>query len=92
MSADIELADRIVASGVGVKDAFRSSMYSLGLFEGVRYEAEEFVRDWRVAGAMMEKLMFEKGIWLDIEPDGCAYRESGDLPRAINEACAEALS
>lgn len=96
---DKELADRIVALGVGVKDPFRSYMYSVSRLAGVRYDAESFVRDWRVAGALMEKVIVVETHDLDnewyakAEPRGGVYviacHES--LPRAIIKACVGAL-
>ena len=77
---DQELANRIVAAGVGVRDAFRPYMYSLGPFEGVRYEADKFVRDWRVAGAMLE-LIAGKPNWLDIALDRKCRSEPDNVAR-----------
>ena len=104
---DKELADRIVALGVGT--AILDDMY------GWRYKApgshEEieaiyFVRDWRVAGAMMEKVdsVYLEALVAPMNlPDSWQAQASMDAmptkwivhqssgPRAINEVCVEAL-
>ena len=103
---DQELADKIVALGVGE---------SMGDAGGMAYilpcqvaelatmnaqidtaSARYFVRDWRVAGALMEKA--KCGRWCLLSNEGW-YASANDfpvegdsLPRAINEACVEALS
>ena len=85
---DIELADKIVACGVDVS-----------FIDRIDYK---LVRDWRVAGAMIEKcscsiLQNERSIWLakawaTDESPSCSIADSASSPaRAINEACAEAL-
>lgn len=111
---DEELADAVVALGVGDSDHDSGiSEYDAPIPGDTPLTADEFVRDWRVAGALMEKCLvsrvdlelhlqsnyFEapgfwiKGIVMDLsdtrerESDG---RES--LPRAIIEACVEALT
>ena len=99
--SDKELADKVVALGVGEKDTFRPYMYTLGKFESVRYEADEYVRDWRVAGALMEKCQKIYAEYIG-EPEQVVYARaennrtwewpSGEsLPRTIIEACVEAL-
>ncbi len=57
---DKELADKVVALGVG----YRSGPHAYGIFlaEGTSERIggpEDFVRDWRVAGALMEKMTME---------------------------------
>ena len=111
---DSELADTIVALGVGkVYRAINGDAYEppdpfRALGEDVRcYPAKQFVRDWRVAGAMMEKLgnfLIERsGTLLGVstqyatpQPGKFWHADAGShdesLPRAINEACVEALS
>lgn len=100
--SDKELADKVVALGVGeyVCDVHDTRIYSLyddngrgdctGAF--IEYEQDEFVRNWRVAGALMEKLV-ERGQYVDIF--NCwkhlAHSAKKSLPRAIIEACVEAL-
>ena len=94
---DKELADAVVALGVITRDAFRHNMYSLqstdGQFVGVRYEAKEIVRDWRVAGALMEK-MSTSDICHSIGADRWNVDDDYEWlqdPRAVIEACVEAL-
>lgn len=96
---DKELADKVVA--LGVLDGGNDQYYAhLGINER-HLSAKEFVRDWRVAGALMEKvdsIYPEKLIderWqvqasLDAMPTEWLTNES--LPCAITEACVEALS
>ena len=119
MMNDRELADAIVACGVGFHESIPRSTTSV--YRGHAFVDEgnikhlmlsgEFVRDWRVAGAMMEKC--EADGWdalIDLQA-GCQPRvrlgrwqgescstentkgigKSESLPRAINEACIEAL-
>ena len=54
----------------------------------------QFVRDWRVAGALMEKTLGEVPDFIDIANDLRDVLIDGaeSLPRAIIEACVEALS
>lgn len=106
---DQELADKVVALGVITKDSFRHDMYSLqspdGQFVGIRYEAKEIVRDWHVAGAMIEKCIggtaprhrigecfYSPDYGFRFSLYGELLTDSESLPRAINEACCEALS
>jgi len=101
-----ELADKIVAFGVG---EFKHECYWIA--HG-GYKAEQFVRDWRVAGALMERcakenspdgrtiaLSFGVGVFCatragSASPTYGVYleRTNESAPRAINEACVEALS
>ena len=53
---DQELADKVVALGVGQKDPHQKILPYLAPDSTEWDEDELFVRDWRVAGAMMEKL------------------------------------
>lgn len=62
--------------------------------------AEDFVRDWRVTGAMMEKCT--EVSWVQHKEcdftvaarlgTNSHYVSGESLPRAINEACVEALT
>jgi len=62
---------------------------------------KQFVRDWRTAGAMIELcetgefVRLENGLWAVGIPfpktNREAQAENESLPRAINEACVEAL-
>ncbi len=103
---DKELADRVVALGVGIKSNRGMSEYSHDLYDFPSFPypvcADVFVRDWRVAGALMEVKCWgvntvRKGDeWeAHVVPIGqikeyIARNESA--PRAIIEACVEALS
>lgn len=96
---DQQLADRVVALGVGWYDevenlywlqtddvdAFLDPQVRNNWF---KKRAEGFVRDWRVAGALMEK-MPPGEIAKKIARDGsCEWLKD---PRAIITACVEAL-
>lgn len=102
---DRELADKIVACGVGrivgYDDRGQERVVLYRVDREVGTPPDKFVRDWRVAGAMMEKCPA-----IDIDTIGspwwvCALRHgkpekwfkvtSESLPRALIEACAEAL-
>lgn len=102
---DKELADKIVALGV-LRLSIHDTEYRY-IFRSVGYTASHIVRDWRVAGALMEKSWehfiigkhgtredWEWSVGWDIDYDGCTtYSVIGQsLPRAIIEACVEALS
>lgn len=99
---DKELADKVVALGVGYASTFAALpiRYRFEPF-GENMYASEFVHDWRVAGALME--MMDEGMgtifidrytstwqisptWVDVQV------ENESLPRAIIEACVAALS
>ncbi len=67
---DKELADKVVALGIGKP---RLGMVGY-MFEGYGMSASEFVRDWRVFGALLEK---------DIEDNG--YPPKGDWPHDVRE-------
>ena len=105
--SDQELADRIVALGVGTRHEGDDGRFSFLVYqrqpdiEGY-YSAYAFVTDWRVAGALLEKA---KGIWCANHFDDWRKPDTGYftalvnkslarsdcLPRAIIEACVEAL-
>ena len=106
---DKELADKIVALGVGKANQIYPD--ALGRFYQIDTNADwqtsvnetKFVRDWRVTGALMEKeelvsvryWMTDIGVW-HVEhdympPDGKIF-VSESLPRAICEACVDALT
>jgi len=104
---DKKLADGVVALGVGCT-------FEWGDTEGVMsqcwapdsetsgMDADKFVRDWRVAGALMEKCQKVYAEYIG-EPEQTAYARAENnrtwewptgesLPRTIIEACVEALS
>ena len=95
--SDKELADRIVALGIGKRTSFCMEINGSVLSES------KFVRDWRVAGALMEKVKDRE--WLTNvahdgvvfvftdrdEPYDCIEIAGESLPRTIIEACVEAL-
>ena len=100
---DKTLADRIVALGVAAKAPCEKEWWIYYIPEVVPgLTAENFVRDWRVAGALMEKctdLHYDTmpGIttviaWANNGNDSSEEIEvTESLPRAIIEACVEAL-
>ena len=112
---DKELADAVVALGVA---SFYQGSYELHNWRGKFFIAEGFVVGWRVAGALMERVVMlevdqsligsEPGerqqilvganggapYWCDIPTMKASLdvsRSSDSLPRAIIEACVEAL-
>ena len=104
---DKELADKVVALGVGKflpakrgKVHIRSEDgYSIGHLDS---SVSEFVRDWRVAGALIEKVdyvvlarlnsnRFEAEIRMKKTEQKCALAVDREPCRAITEACVEAL-
>jgi len=99
---DEELANELVAAGIGgviEKSDWINEKgdYTIG---GNSMDAKQFVYDWRVAGAVMEKctnvrimLAMNDKDWrvsagIDKATEGC---RNESLPRAINEAGVEAL-
>ena len=108
---DKELADKVVALGL-----FNALKFSDGEDGGYQISSDplhqttqsagNFVRDWRVAGALMEKCVqgefrTDDGSWFagaTVDDDHAYYDEYDNsannalLPRAIIEACVEALS
>ena len=104
---DKELADKVVALGVGSADitvAFLGKYHAPDTYASP-ISADNFVRDCRVAGALMEKVdsVYVEALlspgnapdkWqvqasMDAMPTEWVVNES--LPRAIIEACCEAL-
>ena len=101
---DKELADRIVALGVLLSNG--NGRWRIAGHPWEELNDEEAVRDWRVAGALMEQV--EEGIeytryhdWQQqgkeswkaaqfLEDEGPQFTDDS-LPRAICEACVEAL-
>ena len=81
---ELELADRVVAI-LGWHPDIRKQPGYIG--------AEQFLNDWRVAGALMEQCLQKLGsigfLALTLHGFHRAVKES--LPRAIIEACVEAL-
>ena len=102
---DKELADAIVALRVGepLTERHRNGDvfvgYSIDRDDVHVLLADEFVRDWRVAGAMMERCFeldttrtHEFNPYWPVQSAMSEHQFGGaPLPRAINEACVEAL-
>ena len=99
--SDQELADKIVAHGVGkvvgYDDRGQERVVLYRVDREVGTPPDKFVRDWRVAGAMMEKVdhvelsKLPNGEWeasVYEEGRGLVFNESA--PRAIIESCCEA--
>jgi hypothetical protein len=101
---DEELANKIVVLGVGRPFTYYDGGDQFYIIKYGKLTADKFVRDWRVAGAMMEKMPDgEVTIWQQKYEDDSpmwivethltnADGRDESLPRAINEACSEALS
>ena len=111
---DKELADAVVALGIGTQVDYPKSSDGVGFYHTPEDDCGEsdgvysklFVRDWRVAGALMEKAAESGNQVLSWKDDGlfiCDLPNVGDeilfdfarndsLPRAIIEACVEALT
>jgi len=102
---DKELADRVVALGVGYTEIFPPARTTFYFHEsiGMPMDAGEFLEKWDIAGALMEKAYhheqhYEKQTgWSVRVVSHCSanarhkWAENESLPRAIIEACVEAL-
>lgn len=94
MTTDKELADKVVALGIGElvlegspdqTKMFRSPR-SYALNNDFPFYTEEFVRDWRVAGALIEKC--QGGIESLVALNSLDYLpKDASLVREIIEAC-----
>lgn len=92
-----ELADAVVALKVAEYDAALASRlaYSVRNKHGHwdHFEDELLVRDWSVAGALMEKCEAQCIEWNTLEPGHWRnMNHTSNTPRAIVEACVEALT
>ena len=102
---DKTLADAVVALGVGLEQSMFTDDYT---YHGIGITADKAVRDWRVAGALMGKVI-EWGGFSYVGScttdtfQASAFRGYGhqkktnhgvdeSLPRAIIEACVEAIN
>ena len=100
MTSDKELADKIVALGVGERSVTLGDGETRYIVGGLRPALSEyyFVRDWRVAGALMERVdsiridHLEGWVTVDTQTKFGAVEFEGNPVRPINEACVEALS
>ena len=98
---DKELADRVVALGVAQIDDMGAGIYFLPRIIWPPRSAENFVRDWRVAGALMERCggfgvggAGDDGYYAVVvgeQGSNESVTEDESLPRAIISACVEAL-
>jgi len=86
---DKELADAVVALGVVMLNA-TSHMFYFDEGETLGRSDYKLVRDWRVAGALME-MMSGGNLRHIINNINLISKNKGQLPRAIIEACVEAL-
>lgn len=109
---DQELADKVVALDLGYvqydqQDKFAPYFISFDRYDDRKVAAEVLVRDWRVAGALMQKALHDgpdgdlyvgwcpdKEFWVvnDDYTNDSPIITGESLPRAIIEACVEALS
>ena len=98
MKGDKELADKVVALGVFTALGTNENIYHIA--NAIPLTAHDFVRDWRVAGALMEKCedvnsVKRRNLGYVIESiigDRTGEAQNDSLPRAICEACVEALT
>jgi hypothetical protein len=101
---DQQLADAVIALDIGSHQHFsdgrdKGNWYG---YDSTGDSADVFVRDWRVAGSLMEKChsVYFDELWdgtfsAEATPatESCEWFkvENESLPRAIIEACVEAL-
>jgi len=76
---DTALADKLVAAGIGRWAADKAHIWIPGGNQCLT--VDEFVRDWRVAGACMDRMRYEF-----LTGDYSHLDNNGSLPRAICEA------
>ena len=100
LNSDKAIADALVEAGIGVSLPNREPpAYQYGNHPTWGQDADKFVRDWRVAGACLERVVQTDQMLVGQEPNGTYFadvctsdREFGDpgeadnLPRAICEA------
>ena len=93
---DKELADAVVALGIGESDS-GDEFGSLYYFEGFECEIDDkyFISNWLVVGALIEKCE-ERGIdWITAlcnMSENAANEANESIPRAITEALTSALT
>ena len=100
MASDKELADKVVVLGIGYSEPHNvitdANDYWLHRSEEQqklrRMSAYGFVRDPRVAMALMEKMSWRELLRMLISTLSTIQLEEKCSPRVITEACAEALS
>lgn len=94
---DKELADKIVAHGVGEASKLTApmkdgsfSVYSINSNEGFK-TPKSFVHDWRVAGAMLDKVhdLSEPYKWMTVMRDIRRIPLGDPLERTISEICCQ---
>ena len=106
---DKDLADKVVDLGIGeIVSHWNSNDYTFDTYDNST-TADQFVRDWRVAGSLMERAanqdiliwqqqypdlagMKVQPVWIVEISKNLADARDESLPRAIIEACVEALS
>lgn len=89
---DKELADKVVALGIGNPPFHAAAFGANYSFAMESFTEKRFVRDWRVAGACFEALdrTVHDMVSLIQSAELIEQRER-NWPRAIIEACAEGL-
>ncbi len=86
---DQELADKVVA--LGVARYIDGGYWLISADSTIAYPTHQFLSDWRVAGALMEKMRGK--LEAMIACDQIDYlRKDASLPREIIEACVQRLS
>jgi len=88
---DKELADAVVALGVGsisIRDGDNEYCICAAFIR-----ADQFVRDWRVTGALIEMCEARCVDWEDLEPGHWRnMNHTSNTPRAITETCVGLLT
>jgi len=88
---DKELVDLCLALGVGIPNGEPADYLEIVGWESM------YVRDWRVAGALIEKVLDvakdRKAAWRKIDPQGAwiSLTKPISIPREIIEVCCESL-
>jgi len=88
---DKELADRVVALGVGYTEIFPPARTTFYFHEsiGMPMDAGEFLEKWDIAGALMEKIPIASGetplLLVMAKAITIPEKENESLPRAVIE-------
>ena len=92
---DKELADAVVALGIGTKTLMESFPFLAPNHDSWSADRGmtkvDFVRDWRVTGALMEKC-WNDGYLMAMIMNRAVQQPPDSLPRSLTEVCVSVLT